>query len=381
MKNILIITLANIKRNIIGLLLSLIGAIALCAILYSMGALITNLTTASVSVGLLDYDKSILSDDFKQYLTKDLKYNLVEEFNYDELSMLLIDRNISIIIEIPEKFFAQTLNGDSSEITVTSLDDYENSAFVKAYINSYMNSIRILAAGSGNDAAAFGELLKNAHKEEISLTRTSAAKIDLEMMKGKSGFINSIGFFLMFIFTISILVAFLVADDQMNGVFNRIQITPVKPIQYVIGTGLFGMLLCIIEVGIFSGFIYLKDIKTGVPVGIIVLLMVLYSLFTVCFSMLVALANKSKNAITAIIIGASTIGCILGGAYFPLDMAPKTMQNMARILPQYWFMDAFRRLQENTSTNIVPNVIILLLYVLLSLLIGAVLFSRNYKTN
>ncbi len=381
MKNLIIITMANIKRNIFGVLLSLISAIALCAILFSMGTLVTNLTTASVSVGLLDYDKSVLSEDFKQYLTKELEFTLVEGFSYDELSMQLIDRDISIIIEIPEKLFAQTLNGDSAEITVTSLDDYENSAFVKAYINSYMSSIRILAAGAGNDAASFGELLNSTHKEEINLTRTSAAKIDLDMMKGKSGFINSIGFFLMFIFTISILVAFLIADDQMNGVFNRIQITPVKPIQYVIGTGLFGMLLCVIEVGIFSGFIYLKDIKTGVPVKIIVLLMVLYSLFTVCFSMLVALATKSKNAITAIIIGTSTVGCILGGAYFPLDMAPKTMQNMARILPQYWFMDAFRRLQENTLANIVPNIIILLLFILLSLLIGAVLFSQNYKTN
>jgi ABC-2 type transport system permease protein len=90
---------------------------------------------------------------------------------------------------------------------------------------------------------------------------------------------------------------------------------------------------------------------------------------------------KSKNAITSIIIGFSTVGCILGGAYFPIDMSPKTLQNLARVLPQFWFMDAFRRLQADIMADIYPNIIILILFTVLSLLIGAVLFSQNYKNN
>ena len=123
------------------------------------------------------------------------------------------------------------------------------------------------------------------------------------------------------------------------------------------------------------------DIPIGVPLWIVVFIMGLFSVFTVCFSLAISLAMKSKNAITSINIGFSTVGCILGGAYFPLDMSPKTLQDLARVLPQYWFMDAFRRLQADSTANIYPNIIILILFATLALLIGAVLFAQNYKNN
>jgi ABC-2 type transport system permease protein len=123
------------------------------------------------------------------------------------------------------------------------------------------------------------------------------------------------------------------------------------------------------------------DIKTGIPLGTIFFMLMQFSLFTVCFSLLIALATRSKNAVTAIIIGFSTIGCILGGAYFSLDMAPDPLQKMARVLPQYWFMDAFRRIQADPLANIYPNVIIITLFIILSFLIGAVLFSQQYKNS
>jgi ABC-2 type transport system permease protein len=109
--------------------------------------------------------------------------------------------------------------------------------------------------------------------------------------------------------------------------------------------------------------------------------MSLFSLFTVCFSLTIALAVKSRNAVTSIVIGFSTIGCILGGAYFPITMAPKSLQNLARILPQFWFMDTLRKLQADLAANILPNITILILFTILTFLIGAVLFSQHSKNN
>ncbi|MDF2485537.1 MAG: type transporter, partial [Herbinix sp.] len=313
------------------------------------------------------------------YMKEELNYNLLENDSYDDLTTELIDKDISVIIEIPEDFHKTVLTVNKPEILITSLEDYENAAFTETYINSYISSILILAAGVQGNQKAFDQLLGDYRDVNIILNQSAAGTINKEEVFGKNGFINSVGFFLMFIFTISVVLAFMVEDDRLKGVFSRIQVTPVKPVQYIIGSGIFGLLLCFVQVGLFVAFIVLKDIKTGVPVGIILLMLMLFSLFTVCFSILVALATRSKNAITAIIIGFSTVGCILGGAYFPLDMAPDSLQKMARILPQYWFMDAFRRLQVDSVANIYPNIIILSLFIILSFLIGAVLFAQNYK--
>ena len=171
----------------------------------------------------------------------------------------------------------------------------------------------------------------------------------------------------------------MILDDRLSGVYSRIQVTPVKPIQYIIGSGIFGLILCLIQIGLYCGYIYFVDLQIGIPMWILVMLMSLFSLFTISFTIAISLAFESKNAIASIIMGFSTIGCILGGAYFPLDTSPKTLQNLARVLPQYWFMDVLRKLQADITANIYPNIIILVLFSNLFLLIGAVLFSQNYK--
>ncbi len=381
MKNILIIIKLNLKRYYYTVILSVVGAAMLSLLLYSMGNLVADATIAKVSVGVLDYDNSTLSMDFKRYMKEELEYLLLENNSYDAFATELLDKDISVIIEIPDDFLETILAEGTPEITITSMEDYENAAFVEAYINSYIDSIRVLAAGAGGNAQSFDQLLLEYQKEDITLTQTAAATINQAEMFGESGFINSVGFFLMFIFTISVILGFMIVEDRLKGVFNRIQATPVKPVQYIIGSGFFGLVLSIIMVGLFVLFIYVKDIQIGVPIGVVFFLLMLFSLFTVCFSLLVSLATKSRNAVTAIIIGFSTIGCILGGAYFPLDMAPDSLQKMARVLPQFWFMDALRRIQANPLANIYPNIIILSLFIILSFLIGAVLFSQQYKNS
>jgi ABC-2 type transport system permease protein len=381
MKNILLLTKTNIQRNRFAVLLSVIGAAMLCLILYSMGDMVADMTVAKVSIGVIDYDQSKLSTDFKGYLTEQLDYNILENYTYDEFSTELIDKNISVIIEIPEDFYEQYSTGNKKEITVTSLEDYENAAFLEVYINNYLSSISILTAGADGNQEIFDQLLEDYNNTDIKITQQAAQAIDRKEITGKEGFINSVGFYLMFIFAISVLISFMVLDDRLSGVFSRIQATPVKPIQYIIGTGVFGLFLCFLQIGLYIGYIRLMDIRTGIPLGVMMLMMSLFSLFTVSFSLAVSLAMKSKNAITSIIIGFSTVGCILGGAYFPLNLAPKSLQNIARVLPQYWFMDAFRSIQTDITANIYPNIIILMLYAVLTLLIGAVLFSQNYKNS
>jgi len=381
MKNIWIITKTNIKRNLLAVILSVVGAAMLCLILYSMGDMVTDMTVAKVSIGLIDNDKSDLSNDFKGYLMEQLDYDILENYTYDELATELIEKNISVIIEIPEDFYEQYASGNKKELIVTSLEDYENAAFLQVYINNYLSSISLLASSASGNKVTFDKLLSDYNKEDITITQTVAQTIDKKTLTGQAGFINSIGFYLMFIFSISVLLSFMVLDDRLSGVFYRVQATPVKPIQYIIGSGIFGMFICFIQIGLYCGYIYVMKIQIGFSLWILVLFMCLFSLFTVCFSLAVALALKSKNAITSIIIGFSTIGCILGGAYFPLDMSPKTLQNLARVLPQFWFMDAFRNLQADITANIYPNIIILTLFTVLSLLIGAVLFSQNYKNS
>jgi ABC-2 type transport system permease protein len=367
------------KRNLWTIIIALLGAAMLCFVIYAMGKMIADHTVAKIKIGYMDHDNSVLSEDFERYLTEQLNYELYENNSYEVLSTELIDKHISAIIEVPENFYADTSKGRIKPFVITTLDDYENAAFFEVYVNSYLGSIKVLSDSAAGDEKLFDELLSTYQKEQTRMAHSAAITIDKSLLAQKAGFINSIGFYLMFIFGVSVSYTFIILDDRLSGVLNRIQVTPVKPSQYIIGSAIFGTIVCFIMSGIFCTYIKIMNIQTGVPFGIILLLMTLFSIFTVCFSMATALTLHSKNAVTSMIIGFSTFGCILGGAYFPIEMAPKSLQNLARILPQFWFMDTFRKLQADSLANVFPNIIVLILFIVLTFLIGAVVFSQNYK--
>lgn len=381
MKNIWIITKTNIKRNFFSIFMSVFGAFALCFLLYVMGNMAVDITLEKVMIGVIDEDQSKLSEDFKNYITEELDFGILDNNSYDMLSTELIEKNISVIIEIPKDFYEQISAGNNKEITITTTDDYENAAFLQAYLNNYLGNIRFISNSAAGDQKVFDQLLTDYKNGPIEINQVAAPVMDEQELTELEGFNHSIGFFLMIIFALGVFIAFMIIDDRFSGVFNRIKITPVKPVQYIIGSGVFGILLCLIEVGIYCGYIIIKDIDIGFPVGLLILTMSLFSLFTVCFSVTIALSIKSKSAITSIIIGFSTVGAILGGAYFPLDLAPKSLQNLARVLPQFWFMDTFRRIQADPKANLYPNFIIMTLFTALAFLIGAVLFNQNHRNS
>lgn len=379
MKNTCLLIQSYIRRNRIAVLISVICGFVLCLIIYLMGQYVGNTTLTRIKIGVVDYDKSLLSDDFKSYLSEELDYQLIEHDSYDYLSELLIEKDISSIIEIPEGFYDTFAKGQDGHIQITSTDDFENAAFLEAYMNSYLAGIRLLSKGAEGDKQAFEEMIDSYREEEIPISKASAFDLDMERYRQMEGFRNTVGFFLMILFGLGMVLAFMINDDRANGIYNRITITPVKPVQYITGNSIFGLFLYLIMVVIYCGYISLAGIDIGFPVYKLFLLMLLISVFVICFIIDVSIVVRSKSALSSLIIGFSTLGAILGGAYFPIDMAPESLQNLARILPHYWFMDSIRKLMDNPMTDISTNILILALFTVLSFLIGAVLFSQNYK--
>jgi len=376
MRNIMLLIRTSILRNKISIVFAVLCALFLCLIMNLMSNVTEGDTVGRTKIGLIDNDATALSADFRSYLSDRLDLELVENVSYDELSTKLINKDISVIVEVPEGLEESAALGRMENLTTTSLDDYENSAFITVYLNSYMNSIQILSDGAGGDRQLFDQLLADYQANDIPVA-SSDVYTDSAAAGQASGFIQGMGFFLFFGSTFGLFIAFMVFDDRATGVFQRIQATPVKSIQYIFGTTLFGIMNGLITVGIF--FVYLKvtGFSIGMPLGTAILFMLLMTLVQVGFTMMTALFFRSKAAVMTVIIGYGSIACVLGGAYFPISMAPDILQKIARVTPHFWFMDAMRRLQENSSVSVVPNIIILVLFIVLMYLVSAFKFTQQ----
>lgn len=379
MKNICMLIQMYIKRNRIAIFLSTLSGILLCILIYMMGQFVANATLSKIQIGVIDYDKTILSEDFKSYLSDELNYQLVEDDSYEYLSDMLIDNSISSIIEIPEDFNDKFASNKDGNIDITTTDDFENAAFLEAYMNSYLAGVRLLSVNANGDKESFDKLIAEYREVEISIYKSVAFDLDLDKFRQQEGFRNTIGFFLQIVFALGMVLSFMIVNDRESGIYNRITVTPVKPVQYITGNSIFGLILSMVMVVIYCGYLTFTKIDIGFPVYKLFLLMLLLSIFTTCFIIDISILIRSKSGLSALIMGYCVLGAILGGAYFPIEFAPESLQNMAKTLPQFWFMDAIRKLMDNRVADITSNVIIMGLFTVLAFLIGAVLFSQNYK--
>jgi len=379
MKNIRLIFISNIKRNRGVVILSVLGGFILCFFIFFIGSYAADSLKSKIKIGIIDYDDSILSENFKSYLVRDLDYELIEHHSFDYLSKLLIDKDISVIIEIPEGFYEKFASGGVEKIIITSTDDFENAAFTEAYMNSYLASVHMLSVSSGGNEEAFTRYLDEYGQSKNPVRKAMAFDTEPKKFKEKEGFRNSVGFYLMIAFALAMVISFIIADDRRTGIYNRIAVTPVKAVHYIAGNSIFGFFLLLVETLIYCGYLAAADLNIGFPVYKLFLLMMLFSCFVTCFIIDASLLIKSKSGLTVLIMGFNNVGTILGGAYFALDRAPENLQNLARILPQFWITDAINKLVDNPGADILYNVIILTLFTVLAFLIGAVLFSQNYK--
>ncbi len=377
MKNILLIFRNRARRGALMLAVSFVAAVFMALVFYTLissGTEDTNVVDMSdgIKVGLMDYDNSPLSEDLKDYLENELEMTVTLENDYNIQANLLIDKNISAIIEVPWGFCDSAAAGSVKELVLTTLDDYQNAAFIELYLNSYMQGIKVLSSAAGGSAEIFSRMLSaDVRPGEVKVEREERGR-DVH-----SAFVFAEGFLLMIVTGITLFISNSIISDRQQGTYSRIVCSPIKPAEYIIGMALFGIICGTVVNGIFTVYAYALEGNLSVPQGISLAAGELFALFSVGLSIMLALLIKSRQTLFAVGIGYTTFGCMLGGAWFPIADGLGALGNVAKIFPQYWFMSMLRDSGGNPDYSYFPSLCILALFALLVYLICAVLFLRK----
>ena len=374
MSKIFLIFKNSIFRNKLTLFLA-IGTAALMGLVFygQINADGTVYASDTISVGVVNEDNSTLSENLCDYLESSLGMEITFE-DYDFLSALLIDRRLSAIIEVPAGFESSAISGQPEKISITTLDDYENSAFIEAYLNSYMRGVSVIAQVADGSAQTFSKMLSSqSSPNTITLAETNS-QVD-QRVKTADAYILSIGFMLMMISGITVFISNQILVDRQLGTFNRMKCSSLKSSEYVVGISLFGAICCTLTNLIFNTFVYLVGEEMPVPFGIAFWIGELFMVFSVGLAMVFAMLVNDQRSLMTVGVGYATIGSMLGGAWFPIDFGTGFVGSVAKIFPQYWLMDLLRK--YTAEFNVLPNVCVLVLWAVLVYLVSAVLFTRK----
>jgi ABC-2 type transport system permease protein len=359
----------NLRREKIALIIT-VGA---SLVILLTGALIMDVSSnnfVSTNVAVTDEDHTAVSEDMIRYLADDLQMEVITDYTGEEIQTALVEKDISAAITIPAGYQDSLLALEPTTLPVTVLGDYENAAFVQGYLDRYAASLAELAVGADGSADAYEELLADAKESAVKVNTVEKNDELLKKDAQMDGFLSAVGFYIMFSFMLMISLSAMLISDRKNGTFRRIKAANVSSLSYTGAYVLVGLLGAMLMLVVPLAACRIAGIYTGVPFGAMVLILFCYAVFVVAFGLLIGIITPSINGALTIIIAVCTITSMLGGAWFPIETAPKVLQMLGRFTPQYWVLQTLQDYQGSGGSLLAPVSILLLASVLCFILSG-----------
>ncbi|MBP3921814.1 MAG: ABC transporter permease [Ruminiclostridium sp.] len=374
MNNIVKIFCGTLRRLKIAIILALICGIAGVALYFpGRGTADAFMADEKIDIAVIDSDKSELSECIKNYFNEKVNMNIAEEATIEKYNDMLINTDISAIIEIPEGFQQSILDGNIKKITSTTLDDYENAAYVSVYIDGFMRSAETASVAAKGDKDALLKILST--EDGAALTTESAVVSSREAVYVQAGYYFSSGFLTMLVYGVGIFVTLAVMDDKTYGTYNRMRASSVTGMQYIIGTSMASSISSLLVMLPVLLFLIISGAEITFNIPYVLVANILFALISTALAIFIALLVNEKSTIFMLSGCIAGLGSILGGAFFPITESAGPLKYLSMLTPQFWFTD----LVGGSTANPLINITVLALYTVLLFLASAVIFSKRAK--
>lgn len=334
---------------------------------------------SKMDIALVDHEDTKFSRELARYLEVQLNMKVTISHNYENHTEDLLDRELSAIIELEAGYYEKSIvNGKALPIEITTVDNYANEAYLKSYLNAYLKSMDLIFQSANGNQEMADQMISDLNYSDVKVV--GADKLIQEKSANYSGFTLTTGFYLNFMWIIGLFLGLIVMSDRLDGTYLRIQGTPVKGFQYMLGTVSYYILVGLLVPIFYIGVLKVRGIDVGVNYWIVALLFVIINIFVIGISTIFSLLIRSKVGVVIGIYSFGAVLAILGGAYFDLEGIAGSLEKIYRLTPTYWFMDCIRSSQSDLNFNPTLNLVILSLSAILSLLIAGVLYNRQIET-
>ncbi len=253
-------------------------------------------------------------------------------------------------IRIPTNFTSQVLNGAQSKVGFFQRDGSAegDAAIIEVRLMRAliaMNSHLLEAATQTNAPATITEealraVMKKANPASLKSTFAGRQPVP-------SGFNFSLpGNLVMYLMmNLMIFGGASMAAERRNGVIRRLMVHPVTKLDLVMGKIYGLMLLGTVQIVFF---IVVGKFAMGVTLGANLPAVTLTLLFLgwvgSSLGVLVGSLFAAEDRVTGVCVLASLLMGALGGCWWPLEIAPPAMQNLALCLPTGWALKALHQL-------------------------------------
>ncbi|TGB01011.1 ABC transporter permease [Halobacillus salinus] len=310
---------------------------------------------AKPQIAVVDQDQSVVSEALLEKLEGSELMNVVG-MSLEEADQSLADQNLSGYVVMGDSFEESVLAG-MPDVSFSYLPAFEGASVLSNWINNRLVEVAIHAEAASEyaaltDASFADSFVKMAGSSDGGerTVQTVNVTTDEEIQAMDNVTARSAGFAIMFVMIAMLSSTGVMLEAKQNGVWYRLLSTPASKMEIVLGYLLAFFLIGWMQFGVLmiaSSLIF--GVYWGSVLGNIVLVSALL-LCTIGLGLFIAgfVKTSEQQSMYGNLIIFST--CMLGGVYWPVEIMPDFMQQMAEFVPQTWAMDGFRALTAGAGT-------------------------------
>lgn len=357
-----------------------------------------------IPVGFLNSDRGIYGEVFEEILKKEesIKIVAIAEDDEDKMRNLVKDTILSVGVIIPGDFSEKLKVREQAVIEILKSERY-SSYFLEELVEKVAGRISINALAANFTVEKISERRMVLEEEVLEdekerIWEEAFVKADaffepapsigieyviLSVEKREENIpmgveASSPGFAVMFVMMGVCFAGVAMVQERHNKTLARLLTTPTEKFFIISGKMLGFFLVGFIQfmILILFGQLVLKVNWGNLPLGVL-LLVASYVLSVTGLGTLLSVVVRTSAQAGAFAVLISMVTSMLGGAWWPIEIVPKFMQNVARFTPQYWAINGFNKIITRGFgiTEILPNFYVLLAISAISLLL-AIRFFR-----
>lgn len=333
-------------------------------------------------------DILIINKDEEIGITKNLvdylkqNSNIINVKNNEEaINDAIFYRDVNYVIYIPENYRQDVLNGLNPEINIKSTGDY-SASLAEMMLSRYVQIQNIYKDNIQNEDELI-EAINNNLSKKSSVEMTS--KLDASKMTKIAKYFNFASYSIMAV--VIFIICLVLSSFHEKTVNKRTIISSMNYKEHnrliLFASFMYSVIVWFLYV--ILGLILLGDIIFTARGFMYILNTFVFTFCALTIALLISTVVSNKNAVNGIVNVVALGSAFLCGAFVPAEWLPKTVLNIAHILPAYWYINSNDLLKTMETINfetlkpVFNNMLVTLAFAILFIIINNIISKRKQR--
>ena len=181
------------------------------------------------------------------------------------------------------------------------------------------------------------------------------------------------------IFSLSFITMFtssLVAKDRSTSLTTRLEVSPMKSIDYILGYSISVLPIVLIQNILFFMTAMLLGLNFSINIIYTILVSIPISLLFISLGILIGTITneKSSSGVSSIVV---QLVAFTSGMYFSIDMVGNTFSTICKIIPFQSTLNITKSVLNNSYNNILTSILVVVIYTVITIVLEIFLFKKK----